>query len=127
MTDTSKYETPDFSMMLGDDGIIRCVWAPGVVVNGELARESQLALQRLGGQTGNAMLADISAIKSMTHEAREIYAAAEGIVAVALLARSPVATVIGNFFIGVKKTVRVPTQIFTTEDKAIAWLKEMMK
>jgi hypothetical protein len=61
---------------------------------------------------------------SATRECREYYAGAEAQqvnLAVAMLIRSHVSRVIGNFFIGLNKT-RFPFRMFSDLDEAVAWL-----
>lgn len=114
-------------MSMGSDGIIHSQWAKGTAVDRNLAWNSVEAVTRISEGGRVALLIDISGLKSMTHEAREIYADAKGLEAVALLAGSPVATIIGNFYMGMKRASRVPTRMFSSEDKAISWLKERLK
>lgn len=43
--------------------------------------------------------------------------------AVALLVKTPVSSIIGNFFLGLNKP-SFPTKLFTEKEEAIFWLKE---
>ena len=75
------------------------------------------------------LLADIRGVKSITREARAYLSGEEAAAltfACALIIGSPVSRVIGNFFLGLNKPV-YPTRLFTSEEKAIKWLKEFIK
>jgi hypothetical protein len=59
----------------------------------------------------------------VTREARVIFGgASDAFSALALLAGSPKTQLIANFFIGISRP-KVPTQMFTDEEKALAWLR----
>lgn len=124
----NTYKTPDFFMSLekGSD-IARCDWSKGAVINLDLARETQEAVKRLSGGKRVGLLVDLSNVKSITYDARNFYSTAEGVEAVSLLAKSLVAKIIGNFFIGIKKDTVTPTRLFVSEEEAVAWLKEKLK
>ena len=61
-------------------------------------------------------------------ETRDYYSSQEGLVAtkaLALLVESPVSKIMANFFIYFSKPA-IPTQLFTSEDEAVAWLKTFL-
>ncbi len=70
------------------------------------------------------VLIDMGNVSEISKEARD-YFANERTAAVqratALLIRSPVSRVIGNFFMGLNKPI-CPTRLFTDDQKAIEWL-----
>ena len=62
---------------------------------------------------------------SATRDAREYYAGPENakvVLAVALLVRSSIGRMMGNFFLGINKTV-FPLRLFGEPEPAIEWLR----
>ena len=70
------------------------------------------------------VLIDMTSVTEISKEARDYFANERtGSIqrATALLIRSPVSRVIGNFFMGLNKPI-YPTMLFTDPQKAIEWL-----
>jgi len=124
MTEATHVSTSSFVWEYpGSDGVAKIRWAPGVVITEDLARTSLADLGVLTAGKKVPVLADIRKLKSMTREARKHYSTAISLVsAIALLASSPATQVIANFFLGLNRP-NVPTQMFTDEEKAVAWLR----
>jgi hypothetical protein len=64
----------------------------------------------------------------MSRDCRKYFAGPETArveASVALLVMSPLTRAIGNFFMGLNKTL-VPTRLFTSEDDALIWLREFL-
>ncbi len=71
------------------------------------------------------VLIDVTAVTEISKEARDYFAnerTASIQRATAMLTRSPVSRVIGNFFMGLNKPIS-PTRLFTDPQKAIKWLQ----
>jgi hypothetical protein len=114
------------SISLGDDGILRTKMRPGVF---ELElTDAQEVIQAVGvlcGGVRRPALVDLRELRAMSRECRKYFAGpqtAEVESAVALLVVSPLTRAIGNFFMGINKTV-VPTRLFTSESEALVWLR----
>ena len=107
---------------LGADGIVRCRFKAAVIITEEIARRTMAELATLASGRRIVLLADIRLVKSVSREARVFYDSATEFSALALLAGSPATQMIANFFIGLKRP-KVPTQMFTDEEKALAWLR----
>jgi hypothetical protein len=74
------------------------------------------------------VLVDIRNIKSVERKARVYYASDEMskyVAAAALIISNPVSRVIGNFYMGLNKTV-FPFRLFTNQEEAINWLKSFL-
>ena len=74
------------------------------------------------------LLIDITAIKSLSKEAREEYAKAGdsyGVKAVAIVTNSGIGKILGNFFISFDKPV-VPTKLFNSDSAAKEWLQDFL-
>jgi hypothetical protein len=114
------------SISLGDDGIVRTRMRPGVLEL-ELADAEEVirAVGTVCGGVPRPALVDLRELRSMSRECRKYFAGpdtAKVETAVALLILSPLTRAIGNFFMGINKTV-VPTRLFTSETEAVAWLR----
>jgi hypothetical protein len=118
-------ETEIAKVWLGEDGIVRVINFPGVEVNLENFTEIYNTVKKLCMGKKVPVLDDIRGIKSVTRETRLFVTgkdAAQVGSAVALLIGSPVSKVIGTFFLGLNKPP-FPTKLFTSEEKALEWLK----
>jgi hypothetical protein len=111
---------------LGDDGIIRAVCHPGLVTNLEDAQDNVRAFAQAAGGRRRLAVIDIRPhAAAVTREAREYYAGPENakvVLAVALLVRSSVGRLLGNFFLGINKT-QFPLKLYAEPEPALEWLK----
>jgi hypothetical protein len=108
---------------LGSDGIARIRYVKGDVVTEDLANATIAELKTLGGGERLPVLVDIRQMKAVSREARAVFGnSQDAFSALALLADSPRTQVIANFFIALSRP-KVPTQLFTDEEKALAWLR----
>lgn len=118
--------TPIERIWLGQDGILRAVLNPGAHSTIEHARTAVAAFQKLGAGKKRPLLVDLREVGSVTREAREYFAgeASEPLVhACALLVKSAVSRIIGNFFIGLNRSKFFPVKLFTDEEEAVEWLR----
>ena len=103
------------------------VW--GHLDSAQTAEENIDAQARLRNTLGKEMtrvLIDMRQTVQITREARNHYAGERTASiqrATALLIDSPLSATIANFFMGLNKPLS-PTRMFTSEDEAIAWLRE---
>ena len=93
--------------------------------------EEQLREQRaLGGGVRRPFLMDISRVRSLSRDARNCFANSDASIeiylCVALLVGSPLSRAVGNFFIGLNKP-RMVTRLFTSEQEALAWMREQAR
>ena len=94
----------------------------------ELAEENIDAQERIRDSLGKEktrVVIDITDTREITKEARDYFAnerTASIQRATALLTKSPVSRIIGNFFLGLNKPIS-PTQLFTDPQKAVEWLQ----
>jgi len=107
----------------GSDGIAKIRYKAGAIITVDGARKSLMELAALTGGKPAVVLVDIRLAKSVSREARALFGeAANRYAALALLAGSLPTQVIANFFIGLSRP-KVPTQMFTDEEKALTWLR----
>ncbi|MBI1800621.1 MAG: STAS/SEC14 domain-containing protein [Chloroflexi bacterium] len=116
-----------FNVWLGDDGIVRQIWAPQAEISLAQAKESVAAIVRLTHGEYIPLLVDMRRTKFVDREARAYYASPASRItkAVALLVSSPVSRVLANFFLGLH-TPKVPIKMFTSETEALKWLKRFV-
>ena len=111
---------------LGADGILRyTVVLPNAEITLEDVKEIVVAYRKINRGSVRPVLNDIRNVKSVNRAARVYVTSQEaaGLVsATALLVASPVSRMVGNFFLRVNKPP-YPTKLFTSEAKAIEWLK----
>ena len=71
---------------------------------------------------------DIRNVKTVSKESRSIYSSEDTgrcLSAAALLIGNPVSRIIGNFYLGINKTI-MPVKLFNSEEDAFAWLKTFL-
>jgi hypothetical protein len=110
---------------VGDDGIARIIHVPGAEVTLEDAQETMVAYKRLNKGKRLPLLIDTRTMRSLSREARHFYAGDEAAAcasAAAIIVGTPVSKVLGNFYIGLSNP-RLPSQLFSSEDQALAWLR----
>lgn len=115
-----------FTSWLGNDRICYTVVKPNVIVELQDAIENSISVKEVSGDTIYPLLVNLKEIKSISKEARDHFSMKNrtpGVNAIAMLVRSPVSRIIGNFFIGMNRSV-VPTKLFTDESEAVSWLKQ---
>lgn len=111
------------------DGIIYGRFHDGAEVTGEDARENLAGITdfTLGRQM--PVLVDLRPIRSQSAEARSVFAGPEATAvtaAVALVFDSPLARVLGNFYLGFNRPV-MPTRLFNSVHEAEAWLRTFLR
>ena len=112
-----------------DEGIIHYRILPEAEVTIEDTKEYVAIHSKLVGDKKIPNLTDLRNLKSVTREARAYLSGKEAAAltfACALIIGSPVSRVIGNFFLGLNKPA-YPTRLFTSEEKAIEWVKGFIK
>lgn len=109
-------------------GIITCTVIKNVYMNLEDGKENVEVFRKIGNGKLIPVLVDIRNSSGITKECRHYYASNESAMvmsAVALIVDSPLSRLIGNFMIGINKTV-FPTKLFTDKNEAIKWLKSFL-
>lgn len=113
---------------MGSDGICRTKTKPQAEIDIEEALENSKAVNSFYTEKKYPLLVDARDIKSITKEARKQFAVNDrdtGIISFALIVKSPLSRVIGNFFMGLNKP-SIPARLFDNEEEAILWLKKFM-
>jgi len=122
--ESNRRESSVFISSLGSDGIFRTLVKPFSEVTVEHAMENTRFLHELKNKDKVPILVDLRKIKSISKEARAHFSmngrAGAGN-AIALIIKSPVSKIIGNFYISLEKPP-VPVRLFTNEKEAVKWL-----
>ncbi|MBU2512255.1 hypothetical protein KJ966_13035 [bacterium] len=104
------------------DGVLRFSYFDSTEVFLEDALENIAAANRINGHDCQPLLIDITTVRYMKNDARKAFSMERNASAIALITSSYISRVIGNFFIGLEKTV-VPSRLFNSEEDAIRWVK----
>ena len=113
---------PKFRMWLRPDGIVQLVWVPRALMGLDDALAATAAMSRLTGGRQMPLLVDAHDSGPQDREARlEFTRRGDLVSAVALLVRTPLSRMMGNFFIAVSRPM-ADTRLFDDEPAAVAWL-----
>jgi hypothetical protein len=124
-----KVELKAFTTWINHNGVCYTVVKPNAEIEIEDAIENTAAVKAISKDHIYPMLVNLREIKSISKEARDHFSMqnrAPGVAAIAMFIKSPVSRIIGNFFLGLNRSV-VPAKLFTNEEKAVAWLKQYRK
>ncbi len=113
---------------MGEDGICRTKIKPGACVTLKEAAENTDAVTSFYKDKRFPLLIDSRGIKSMDREARNQFSTNNRetrINSFAVVVKSPLSRVIGNFFMGLNKP-QVPAKLFDNEVKALEWLRTFL-
>lgn len=112
------------SFELDPRGFVRATVDPDADMSTEDAKEALALTFEVAGKQRRPVLVDLRGIRSQSRGARQYFASsevAERLAAVGLLIPSPVAKVLGNFFLRLQEQP-VPTELFHDEEAAVDWL-----
>ncbi|MBG6215427.1 MULTISPECIES: DUF7793 family protein [unclassified Cryobacterium] len=109
------------SLELSDGGLLHLRWLPGAHIQVEDARAAMAKVNEVCQQKQHAMLVDMTAVGSVSREARAVWSIPCSASRIALLGKSPVDRVLANFFLGVH-VPPCPTRFFTSRSEAVTWL-----
>ena len=127
--DTARAHDLNCFITWRENNIIRVKAKYNAEVKIDDAKENSQVVNELTNGQKLPLLVDITELKSITKEAREWFSnrgRESNIIAIAMLIKSPVSTIIGNFYIGLNKP-RVPTKLFHNEGKALKWSQTVLK
>lgn len=119
------YSTRTSEIWLDEAGILHSRNRPGVELTLEDAKAVVAAGREASGGRRVPLVVDMGATASISREARQYFAEQDLTLAQAILIRSPVSRVIGNFFLGLNRP-SCPTKLFTTEEAALEWLAQFL-
>lgn len=115
-----------FWTWMGEDGICRTRTKPQAEITLKEAIENSLAVTSFYKDKKFPLLVDARDVRSMAKEARKHFSTNgrdTRINSMAIMVKSPLSSIIGNFFIGLNKP-EVPARLFDDEYAAVEWLKK---
>lgn len=112
------------SLTTDEDGILHLVWHPGAVIDERSAQHAMDLVNERCGDERAPMLVNMTDTASLDRGGRRVFSRPCAASAIALLGSSAVDRVLANFFLGVN-AAPCPTRFFRTEDKALAWLRDV--
>ena len=124
MENVIKTETEEIRLV--EYGIVYCNVLSGKIMTLEDGKENVAAIAKLAKHKKVPVIVDIRNSKGATKECRRYFAGRETAKvqkACALIIDSPFSRLIGNFFMGMNKTL-FPTRLFNDKNEAINWLKQ---
>jgi hypothetical protein len=108
-----------------EDGYIHTKVKSGSEITLQDAKDNTTAVIKVSGDSNFPILVDLREIKSISKEARDHFSMRgrkPHVTAIAMLVKSPVSRIIGNFFLGLNRPT-VPTRLFNLQNEAILWMK----
>ncbi len=124
-----KIELRAFTTWLNENDICYTMVKNDADIQLQDAIENTAAVKEISEGKVYPMLVNLKGIKTISKDARDHFSMqgrTPGVTAIAMLIKSPVSKIIGNFFLGLNRSA-VPSRLFTSEEKAIEWLKQYMK
>ena len=121
-------KTRNAEIWLDNKGICHQVYLPDSFLTIEDSKKELQIFSELSSGKKLPVLIDLNGLNSIPRECRTYYASdktAAILSAVALLVGTHKSRVIGNFFIGLNKSL-MPVKLFTSEDKALKWLADFI-
>jgi hypothetical protein len=117
-----------FWTWMGNDGICRTKTKPQAEITLKEAMENSIAVSSFYKDRKFPLLVDARDVKTMAKEARKHFSTngrETKITSMAIMVKSPISRVVGNFFMGLNKPL-VPARLFDDEQEAIDWLKNYL-
>jgi len=121
-------ELPAFSTWMGEDGICRTRAKAGADISVQDAQANSIAVNGFFKAKKYPLLVDAREVRSMSKEARKYFSIGgrdTKITSFAIMVKSPLSRVIGNFFIRLNRPT-VPAKLFDNESHAVHWLKTFL-
>lgn len=121
-------DTSTFWTWMGQDGICRTKAKPMAEVLAPDAIANTVAVTSFFTTKKFPLLVDARLVKSISKEARKHFAINgrdTKVTSFAIMVKSPLSRVIGNFFMGLNKP-SVPAKLFDNEAMAVEWLKTFL-
>lgn len=122
------HKTRTGEAVMQEENIIRFQCSPRAELNLEDAMANTEACRKSAEFRRLPLLVDMTQISGINKQARDYHSSDESsgyFSAVALLVKSPLSRMIGNFFSGLNKP-NYPMRMFNSEEQALAWLRTFL-
>lgn len=118
--------TEQAEIILRDDHVLEYRYRDDAMIDLSAARNMvEKALELAGDAAPCPTVVVAGGVKGVTRDAREFFAQSDANASISscvgLVVNSPVARVIGNFFMGLNRP-RIPTRLFRSVEEALPWL-----
>ncbi len=125
----NKQKTSQGEVWMDEDGVLYQDYPPGTEITLEDSLD-ELKIYRANfcKTVRRPIIVYISNVKTVSKGSRDIYSSnetAEILSAAALIVSNPVSRIMGNFYMGINKTV-MPVRMFPTTRDAKKWLKDFL-
>ena len=120
-------ETPYSQMWIDDGGILHIRYTKKTDVTLIIAKKEIELINKICLGKKIPTLVNLNNTKSISREARQFLSGRESqkvLRSVALVVKSPIHSVMGNFFLGINKP-SYPLKLFSSEEQALNWLKTL--
>ena len=125
-----EIKTRSARIWLDENGIIRIVYLHGSEETLEDAKVNNQAIIHVSFGKKRPLFVNPEYQRSMSREARIYYIEhASDLTAIAGIVASPYTKILASFMLTLNKTIsrgKTPIELFTSEKKAIVWLKEFL-
>jgi hypothetical protein len=121
-------EITAFYTWMGNDGICRTKAKPKADIKLKEAQENSVAVSAFYKDKKYPLLIDARDVRYMEREARKHFSTNGRDIKIncfAVMVKSPLSRMIGNFFMGLNKP-SIPARLFDDEAEAIKWLNEFI-
>ena len=121
-------EIAKYFTWMGEDGIARTKVKKDAEITIEDSRANTVAVETFFYGKKYPLIIDSTEIKSITKEARDHFSMKGRktvVSALAIIIKSPLSRIIGNFFMGLNKPV-VPVKLVDSEKEAVKWIKQYL-
>ena len=111
---------------LRKDGIFQTACPPNTIMTLEDGLFSTKITEEMLEGKAYPLLCDLSNVVKMSKDCREHFSGpdhAKTYTVTALMVTNPIIKIIGNFFLGLNKTIK-KTRLFTNKKDALEWLKQ---
>ena len=117
------HETRTGYSWFGQDGIVRVIAKPATI-HGMNEAKAFMRWYESSTQRRHPLLVDMSNVSSQSREVQQYYMmeSEKHFTAIALMTKSAISRVLGNFYIGMNKQSNTPVRLFEDEEKAESWL-----
>lgn len=118
-------DTEKIRFILREDNIVQIECHPNTMMTLEEGRLSTKVVGEMINGNPLPLLCDLTNVVKMTQDCRKHFAGPEHAAVFsrcALIVRSPLSKIIGNFFLGANKPLR-PTRLFNNVEDGLKWLK----
>lgn len=121
-----QHDTEKIRFTLRKDKIVQIDCHPNTIMTLDDGKLSTKVVAEIVNGNPLPLLCDLTNVVKMSQDCRKHFAGSEHAAVFtkcALIVRSPLSKIIGNFFLGANKPLR-PTRLFTSVEDGLSWLKK---